>query len=192
MGSAFELVTNDCRFRWICICVMCSPMKIWPSSSNLNCTWRGFKILILRVWGMFYDLSFLLPVFLSNLQPTICMCYIFSWLAIYLTSLYLIQKLQILASIHPYCCILLPGLILTRQQKKFAYMDQILLCGLTWHQISSCRREIRTSTSSMTSVPKRLKYLRRHYGTVMVCWVHLLSWFGTALLSLETQILIIY
>lgn len=29
-----------------------------------------------------------------------------------------------------------------------------------------CRQEIRTSTSSMTSVPKPLKFLRPHYGTL--------------------------
>lgn len=29
-----------------------------------------------------------------------------------------------------------------------------------------CRHEIRTSTSSMTSVPKPLKFLRPHYGTL--------------------------
>lgn len=32
--------------------------------------------------------------------------------------------------------------------------------------IFHCRQEIRTSTSSMTSVPKPLKFLRPHYGTL--------------------------
>ncbi len=30
----------------------------------------------------------------------------------------------------------------------------------------SCREEIRTATSSMTSVPKPLKFLRPHYGAL--------------------------
>ena len=32
--------------------------------------------------------------------------------------------------------------------------------------IETLRNEIRTATSSMTSVPKPLKFLREHYGTL--------------------------
>lgn len=67
-----------------------------------------------RFWSWEYEVCSMTSLYL---QPTICMCYIFSWVAIYLTSLYLIRKLHVLASIHPYSCILLPRLILTRQQK---------------------------------------------------------------------------
>lgn len=35
-----------------------------------------------------------------------------------------------------------------------------------WKIWLCCRQEIRTSTSSMTSVPKPLKFLRPHYGTL--------------------------
>lgn len=37
---------------------------------------------------------------------------------------------------------------------------------LNWNAWFFCRQEIRTSTSSMTSVPKPLKFLRPHYGTL--------------------------
>ena len=39
---------------------------------------------------------------------------------------------------------------------------------VSWQHVPflSCRQEIRTSTSSMTSVPKPLKFLRPHYGTL--------------------------
>lgn len=36
----------------------------------------------------------------------------------------------------------------------------------TYLRIFNSRQEIRTSTSSMTSVPKPLKFLRPHYGTL--------------------------
>ncbi|KAM1060857.1 hypothetical protein ACFX2J_025179 [Malus domestica] len=38
--------------------------------------------------------------------------------------------------------------------------------GVQKNALESMRQEIRTSTSSMTSVPKPLKYLRPHYGTL--------------------------
>lgn len=38
--------------------------------------------------------------------------------------------------------------------------------GLQKVALESMRQEIRTSTSSMTSVPKPLKFLRPHYGTL--------------------------
>lgn len=41
-----------------------------------------------------------------------------------------------------------------------------LYCGLMLDLYLCCRQEIRTSTSSMTSVPKPLKFLRPHYGTL--------------------------
>ncbi|MCD7453768.1 26S proteasome non-ATPase regulatory subunit 2 A, partial [Datura stramonium] len=38
--------------------------------------------------------------------------------------------------------------------------------GLQKVALESMRQEIRTATSSMTSVPKPLKFLRPHYGTL--------------------------
>lgn len=49
-----------------------------------------------------------------------------------------------------YCCLLL-FFFRARDYKHFDF---------------ECRQEIRTSTSSMTSVPKPLKFLRPHYGTL--------------------------
>lgn len=46
------------------------------------------------------------------------------------------------------------------------YKISLLHSGLTMHKMFSSRQEIRTSTSSMTSVPKPLKFLRPHYGTL--------------------------
>jgi hypothetical protein len=44
----------------------------------------------------------------------------------------------------------------------------VYLCVLNFETmvVLYCRQEIRTSTSSMTSVPKPLKFLRPHYGTL--------------------------
>nr|XP_045086835.1 26S proteasome non-ATPase regulatory subunit 2 homolog A [Aegilops tauschii subsp. strangulata] len=36
--------------------------------------------------------------------------------------------------------------------------------------IDTLRKEIRAATSSMTSVPKPLKFLRAHYGTLKTCF----------------------
>ena len=40
------------------------------------------------------------------------------------------------------------------------------ICVWNWNVWLCSRQEIRTSTSSMTSVPKPLKFLRPHYGTL--------------------------
>ncbi|KAF9625465.1 hypothetical protein IFM89_023226 [Coptis chinensis] len=42
--------------------------------------------------------------------------------------------------------------------------------GIQKIALESMRNEIRTSTRSMTYVPKQLKFLRPHYGTLKSCY----------------------
>lgn len=47
-----------------------------------------------------------------------------------------------------------------------------------------CKHEIRTSTSSMTSVPKPLKFLRPHYGTLKAYY--------EAMAELDLKVFVLY
>ncbi|KAL1823149.1 hypothetical protein ACET3Z_009927 [Daucus carota] len=57
---------------------------------------------------------------------------------------------------------------LALKQQLELYVERVLESdpGLQKVALESMRQEIRTSTSSMTSVPKPLKFLRPHYGTL--------------------------
>ncbi|KAM7492213.1 hypothetical protein LguiA_035134 [Lonicera macranthoides] len=59
---------------------------------------------------------------------------------------------------------------LALKQKLELYVERVQDSdpGLQKFALESMRQEIRTSTSSMTSVPKPLKFLRQHYGTLKV------------------------
>ncbi|XP_062152652.1 26S proteasome non-ATPase regulatory subunit 2 homolog A [Alnus glutinosa] len=57
-------------------------------------------------------------------------------------------------------------LALKQQLELYVERVQDLDPGLQKVALESMRQEIRTSTSSMTSVPKPLKFLRPHYGTL--------------------------
>ncbi|KAI3986286.1 hypothetical protein MKX01_028567 [Papaver californicum] len=57
-------------------------------------------------------------------------------------------------------------LALKQQLELYVERVQDTLPGVQKLALESMRQEIRTSTSSMTSVPKPLKFLRPHYGTL--------------------------
>ncbi|MCL7037279.1 hypothetical protein MKW94_003220 [Papaver nudicaule] len=62
-------------------------------------------------------------------------------------------------------------LALKQQLELYVERVQDTLPGVQKLALESMRQEIRTSTSSMTSVPKPLKFLRPHYGTLKTFFV---------------------